>query len=78
MISVASAVVTAHPVQTVLVYQMVTAGKVTVAVLLQRTPVMSVMTVLVFQMVRTLIRVVDVEYMISCQQMAVMIYVVLH
>ena len=44
------AVVTAHPVQTVLVYQMV----------------------------RTLIRVVDVEYMISCQQMAVMIYVVLH
>ena len=56
---------------------MVIAGIVIVAVLLQITPVMTVMTVLTYQMVLTLIRVVAAEYMMNYQPMAVMMYVVL-
>ena len=64
--------VTTHPVLTVQGYQMVTAGIVTVDALLQIMMEMTVMIVLMFQMVLTLIRDVVVEYMISCQLMAVM------
>ena len=63
---------------TVLEFVMVIAGTVTVDELLQITPVMNVMTVLVFQMVLTQIRVVAAEYMTSFQPMVVMMYVVQH
>ena len=51
MMNVVSEVVTTQAVQTVLAYQMVTAGKVTVDVLHLITPVMIVMIVLVLQTV---------------------------
>ena len=68
--------VTTHPVLTVLAYQMVIAGIVTVDALLQAMMEMTVMIVLIFQRALIMIRVVDVEYMMSYQQMAVMMYVV--
>ncbi len=58
-------------------YKSVTAGKVTVAAFLQITPVITVMIVLANQMELTMIRAVDVEYMMNYQQMAVMKHVVL-
>ena len=77
LMNAAYVMVTAHPVLPVLGYQMVTVGIGTVDALLQIMMEMTVMIVLVFQMVLTLIRDVVVEYMISYQQMAVMMPVVL-
>ncbi len=77
MMNAAYVMVTTLVVLIVRMYQMVTAGKVTVAALLQITPGLTVTIDLANQMELTMIRAVGVEYMMNYQQMAVMKHVVL-